>query len=47
VAAIFDVQEQGGKASPEQVKELQGARKVFEEVRPYGSTVKTYGLRGD
>jgi Ti-type conjugative transfer relaxase TraA len=37
VAAIFDVQEQGGNASPEQVKELQGARKVFEEVRPYGS----------
>ena len=27
----------GGKASPEQVKELQQARKVFEEVRPYGS----------
>jgi hypothetical protein len=25
------------KASPEQVKELQEARKVFEEVRPYGS----------
>ncbi len=37
VAAIFDVQEQGGNASPEQVKELQGARKVFEEVQPYGS----------
>ena len=35
--AIFDIQEQGGKASPEQVKELQQARKVFEEVRPYGS----------
>ena len=31
------MQEQGGKASPEQVKELQEARKVFEEVRPYGS----------
>jgi hypothetical protein len=27
----------GGKASPEQVKELQKARQVFEEVRPYGS----------
>ena len=27
----------GGEASPEQVKELQKARKVFEEVRPYGS----------
>ena len=35
--AIFEMQEQGGKASPEQVKELQEARKVFEEVRPYGS----------
>ena len=31
------MQERGGKASPEQVKELQEARKVFEEVRPYGS----------
>ena len=37
VDAIFEVQERGGKASPEQVKELQEARKVFEEVRPYGS----------
>ncbi|MGX9943177.1 Ti-type conjugative transfer relaxase TraA [Bradyrhizobium denitrificans] len=37
VNAIFDMQEQGGKASPGQVKELQEARKVFEEVRPYGS----------
>ncbi|HLZ03001.1 MAG TPA: Ti-type conjugative transfer relaxase TraA [Bradyrhizobium sp.] len=37
VNAIFDIQEQGGKASPEQVKELQAARKAFEEVRPYGS----------
>jgi Ti-type conjugative transfer relaxase TraA len=37
VAAIFDMQERGGKASPEQVKELQEARKVFEAVRPYGS----------
>jgi hypothetical protein len=37
VNAIFDMQERGGKASPEQVKELQGARNVFEEVRPYGS----------
>jgi Ti-type conjugative transfer relaxase TraA len=37
VDAIFDVQERGGKASPEQVKELQEARQVFEEVRPYGS----------
>ena len=37
VNAIFDMQERGDKASPEQVKELQEARKVFEEVRPYGS----------
>ena len=37
VDAIFEMQEQGGEASPEQVKELQEARKVFEEVRPYGS----------
>jgi Ti-type conjugative transfer relaxase TraA len=37
VDAIFEAQETGGKASPEQVKELQAARKVFEEVRPYGT----------
>jgi hypothetical protein len=37
VDAIFQMQQQGGKASPEQVKELQEARKVFEEERPYGS----------
>jgi len=37
VDAIFDMQERGGRASPEQVKELQEARKVFEEVRPHGS----------
>ena len=37
VDAIFEMQERGGKASPEQVKELQEARKVFDEVRPYGS----------
>jgi Ti-type conjugative transfer relaxase TraA len=37
VDAIFEMQEQGGKASPEQVSELQEARKAFEEVRPYGS----------
>jgi Ti-type conjugative transfer relaxase TraA len=36
VDAIFEAQEMGGKASPEQVKELQKARRVFEEVRPYG-----------
>jgi hypothetical protein len=37
VDAIFEAQEMGGEASPEQVKELQKAREVFEEVRPYGS----------
>jgi len=37
VDAIFDAQEQRGKASREQVKELQEARKVFEGMRPYGS----------
>ncbi|HLZ06369.1 MAG TPA: Ti-type conjugative transfer relaxase TraA [Bradyrhizobium sp.] len=37
VDAIFEAQEIGGKASPDQVKELQKARQVFEEVRPYGS----------
>jgi hypothetical protein len=37
VDAIFEMQERGGKASPAQLKELQAARKVFEEVRPYGS----------
>ncbi len=37
VDAIFEMQEQGGEASPEQVKELQEARKVFEKVRPYDS----------
>jgi hypothetical protein len=37
VDAIFEAQEMGDKASPEQVKELQEARKDFEEVRPYGS----------
>jgi Ti-type conjugative transfer relaxase TraA len=37
VDAIFQAQEMGGKASPEQVKELQKARRAFEEVRPYGS----------
>jgi hypothetical protein len=35
--AIFEAREMGGEASPEQVKELQKARQVFEEVRPYGS----------
>jgi hypothetical protein len=37
VDAIFEAQEMGGKASPEQVKELHEARQVFEDVRPYGS----------
>jgi hypothetical protein len=37
VDAIFETQEMGGEASPEQVKELQKARQAFEEVRPYGS----------
>jgi len=37
VDAIFETQRQGGEASPEQVKELQEARKKFEDVRPYGS----------
>ncbi|MBB5045489.1 Ti-type conjugative transfer relaxase TraA [Rhodopseudomonas rhenobacensis] len=37
VNAIFEMQQQGGKASSEQVKELQEARKEFEAVRPYGS----------
>jgi Ti-type conjugative transfer relaxase TraA len=35
--AIFDIQERGGKANPAQMKELHEARRVFEEVRPYGS----------
>ncbi len=37
VDAIFEVQEQGGRASPAQMTELQDARKAFEEVRPHGS----------
>ena len=37
VDAIFEAQEMGGEATPAQVKELQKARQVFEEVRPYGS----------
>ncbi len=36
VDAIFEAQERGSRASPEQVTELQDARKAFEEVRPYG-----------
>jgi hypothetical protein len=37
VDAIFQAQEMGDKASPEQVNELQKAGRAFEEVRPYGS----------
>ncbi|CCD90464.1 putative conjugal transfer protein; TraA [Bradyrhizobium sp. ORS 375] len=37
VDAIFEAQETGGRASAEQVKELQKARQAFEEVRPFGS----------
>jgi hypothetical protein len=36
VDAIFEARDRGGRASPEQVTELQDARKAFEEVRPYG-----------
>jgi Ti-type conjugative transfer relaxase TraA len=35
VDAIFDVQERGGRASAEQMTELQEARAAFEEVRPH------------
>lgn len=37
VDAIFEAQERGGKAGPEQVKELHEARKHFEELRPFGA----------
>ena len=37
VDAMFETQARGGEASPEQVKELQAARKAFEAVRPHGS----------
>jgi Ti-type conjugative transfer relaxase TraA len=37
VDAILAAQEQGGKAGPDQVRELQEARQRFEAVRPYGS----------
>jgi hypothetical protein len=36
VDTIFEAQDRGGRAGPEQVRELQDARKAFEEVRPYG-----------
>ena len=37
VDAIFATQEQGDKASRDQIRELQEARQRFEEVRPHGS----------
>jgi len=37
VDSIFTAQDQGGRASPDQVRELQDARQRFDEVRPYGS----------
>ncbi len=37
VDAIIAAQEQGDKASPDQIGELQEARQRFEEVRPHGS----------
>ena len=37
VDAMFEEQARGGEASPEQARELQAARKAFEQVRPYGS----------
>ncbi|WP_316239469.1 Ti-type conjugative transfer relaxase TraA [Bradyrhizobium sp. SZCCHNR1015] len=37
VDAIFAAQEMGGRASPEQLKELREARQAFEELRSYGS----------
>ncbi|GGB35007.1 hypothetical protein GCM10011505_15550 [Tistrella bauzanensis] len=37
VDAIFAAQDQGGRASPDQVRELQEARQQFEGVRPLGS----------
>jgi hypothetical protein len=36
VDAIFSMEDAGGKASPEQMRELTDARKAFEEVRPHG-----------
>ncbi|WP_316232328.1 Ti-type conjugative transfer relaxase TraA [Bradyrhizobium sp. SZCCHNR1051] len=37
VDAVFTAQATGGRASPDQAKELQKARQAFEEVRPFGS----------
>jgi hypothetical protein len=36
VDGIFRTEDSGGKASPEQMRELTEARKAFEEVRPHG-----------
>lgn len=36
VNGIFSTEDTGGKASPEQMRELTDARKAFEEVRPHG-----------
>ncbi|OXS99069.1 Ti-type conjugative transfer relaxase TraA [Notoacmeibacter marinus] len=36
VDGIFSTEDTGGKASPEQMRELTDARKAFEEVRPHG-----------
>jgi len=36
VDGIFSTEDSGGKASPEQMRELTEARKAFEEVRPHG-----------
>jgi Ti-type conjugative transfer relaxase TraA len=36
VDGIFSTEDSGGKASPEQMRELTDARKAFEEVRPHG-----------
>ena len=37
VNVIFDMQDRGDTASPEQVKEFQEARRGFEKVRPHGT----------
>jgi Ti-type conjugative transfer relaxase TraA len=36
VDAIFSMEDAGGKASPDQMRELVGSRKAFDEVRPHG-----------
>jgi len=36
VDAIFSAEDQGGKASPEQMRELTESRNAFEDVRPHG-----------